>query len=290
MQYWNELRTVYLIATHGTATAAANILGVHRTTVMRQLDFLESELQQKLFIRHNKGFTLNESGKVLLSALQESDKKISQSISSLNGEQSLLNGELIITAVERVLTIINEPLGEFLLTNPNLRIRLEPDNRKYQLEFGEAHIAIRVGQQPTEPDYVVSHLGDIKLGLYAAKSYINRLGLPENEADFIHHQFAVAQLPVKNVLNDWFDRMIKPENVIFSCEEPSIVEKAVVSGIGIGIVMHQHAIKNPELVEIIPSTCNWHVPMWLITHGDQHRVPKVRACTSHLREWAKRLI
>lgn len=290
MHYWNELRVAYLIAVHGTATAVARELGVHRTTVLRNLDFLEKELRQKLFIRHNKGFTINENGKILLKSFDDINKNISMAIHEVTAQESSLTGELIITSVERGFSFIREPIQAFLMAHPKVYIRFLADIKTKRLEYGDAHIALKPGPEPTEPDYVVSRFCDIKLGIYASKSYIAKYGKPKNESDFGQHKFVIAALPVKNSVNDWLDRFVKPENVSLLSDEPSIIEEAVISGIGIGMVMRQHAIKHIDLVELLPSRQEWNIPLWLVTHGDQHRVPKVHACTRFLKSWAKKMI
>ncbi|MFO0513797.1 MAG: LysR family transcriptional regulator, partial [Rhodobacterales bacterium] len=47
------------------------------------------------------------------------------------------------------------------------------------------------------------------------------------------------------------------------------------------------AQNDPDLVEIMPSRPEWEVPLWLVTHVDLHRTPKVQAFVAHIREAAK---
>ncbi len=66
MENWNEIRTAAQVARSGTISAAADVLGVHRATVNRHIDALESALGAKLFQRHARGFTPTELGRELL--------------------------------------------------------------------------------------------------------------------------------------------------------------------------------------------------------------------------------
>ena len=52
MENWDELRTAYEVARHGTVSGAAAALGVHHATVIRHVDALEARLGVKLFQRH----------------------------------------------------------------------------------------------------------------------------------------------------------------------------------------------------------------------------------------------
>ncbi|MEO1636831.1 MAG: LysR family transcriptional regulator, partial [Cyanobacteria bacterium J06631_9] len=62
MDNWNEIRTAYQVARLGTISAAAETLGVHRSTVIRHIDALEAQLGEKVFLRHSRGYTPTEVG------------------------------------------------------------------------------------------------------------------------------------------------------------------------------------------------------------------------------------
>ena len=55
MDNWNEIRTAYQVARLGTVSAAAEALDVHRSTVIRHIDTLETVLGEKIILRHAKG-------------------------------------------------------------------------------------------------------------------------------------------------------------------------------------------------------------------------------------------
>jgi DNA-binding transcriptional LysR family regulator len=44
MDKWTEIKTSYQVARLGTVRAAADVLGIHRATVIRHIDALEAEL------------------------------------------------------------------------------------------------------------------------------------------------------------------------------------------------------------------------------------------------------
>jgi DNA-binding transcriptional LysR family regulator len=51
----------------------------------------------------------------------------------------------------------------------------------------------------------------------------------------------------------------------------------VLAGVGIGFLPHYLAADHPELVEVLPPRAEWDVQLWLVTHVDLTRTPKVRA-------------
>ncbi|KNC65158.1 LysR family transcriptional regulator, partial [Pseudoalteromonas rubra] len=62
MNKWTEMRTAYRLAKLGTLSATAQELGVHRSTVMRHIDVLESALGVTLFQRNDRGYLPTEAG------------------------------------------------------------------------------------------------------------------------------------------------------------------------------------------------------------------------------------
>ena len=76
MDHWLELRTAYRLAELGTVSAAAEDLGVHRATVNRHVDAIETAFGAKFFQRHARGYTLTEAGRDLLDVASRVDELI----------------------------------------------------------------------------------------------------------------------------------------------------------------------------------------------------------------------
>ena len=91
-------------------------------------------------------------------------------------------------------------------------------------------------------------------------------------------------------MSGWFEQNIPKDAIAFECNEPTIVEDAVAQGLGMGLMLRQHAASQPNLVEVMPSRDAWSIPLWLVTHGDQHRVAKVQACVTHLKAWGNEML
>jgi DNA-binding transcriptional LysR family regulator len=61
MDKWTEIKTAYHVARLGTVSAAADVFGVHRATVIRHIDTLEAELGARVFLRNKTGYTAHRS-------------------------------------------------------------------------------------------------------------------------------------------------------------------------------------------------------------------------------------
>ena len=155
MDNWDEVRTAYQVARIGTVSGAAEVLGVHHATVIRHIDALEDRMKVKLFQRHARGYTPTEAGQDLLRVAQTTDDQFNQLAGRLKGQGDDVSGELVVTSLVSMATQVVPILTDFQAMYPDLIIRYLTGDRLFRLEYGEAHVAIRAGAAPDQPDNVV---------------------------------------------------------------------------------------------------------------------------------------
>ncbi len=288
MDNWDELRTAYQVARLGTVSGAAEVLGVHHATVIRHIDALEARMGVKLFQRHSRGYTPTEAGRDLLAVAQTAEEQFVQLANRIKGHGETVQGELIVTSISGVADLLVPVLAGFQAAWPAVVVRFLTDMRLFRLDYGEAHVAIRAGAVPEEPDNVVQPLVRLRTGLYAARSYVAAHGLPASEADFARHRFIVADSEAARAPFYRWLRSVAPEAALtFRTTEPAASERALREGAGIGFLAAYRAEGNADLVEVMPVRDEWETPLWIVTHVDLHRTRKVQAFVGHLKEAAK---
>lgn len=288
MDNWDEIRTAYQVARLGTVSGAADVLGVHHATVIRHIDALEKRLGTKLFQRHARGYTATEAGQDLLSVAQATDDQFVQLAGRIKGRGETVSGELIVTSISGISDLLTPVLVGFQEKWPDVRVRFLTDMRIFRLDYGEAHVAIRAGSGPEEPDNVVQPLVRLKVGLFASKAYIAKYGKPETEAELAKHRFVMVEnLSNRAPFYRWLRDRVPPEAIVYAATETAALEHAIRAGAGIGFLMAFRGVEDPDLVEILESQDEWSSPLRLVTHVDLHRTRKVQAFVSHLKEAAK---
>lgn len=288
MENWDEIRTAFQVARLGTVSGAAEVLGVHHATVIRHIDALEKRLGVKLFQRHARGYTPTESGRDLLSVAQTTEEQFAHLVSRIKGQGETVSGELVVTSIAGIADLLTPVIVGFQEKYPDVRVRFLTDMRVFRLDYGEAHVALRAGNGPEEPDNVVQPLTRMKAGLYAARSYIERFGKPDSEADFDGHRFVCTDAEVTRApFHRWLRATVHPDQIAYAATEPAALEQAVRQGAGIGFMMSFRASEDPNLVEVIASKPDWESPLRIVTHVDLHRTRKVQAFLTHLKESAK---
>ncbi len=288
MDNWDEIRTAYHVARMGTVSGAAEVLGVHHATVIRHIDALEQRLGVKLFQRHPRGYTATEAGEDLLRVAAATDDQFAQLAGRIKGHGKDVTGELVITSLAGLDALILPVLAAFRTAYPSIVLRYLTGERLFRLEYGEAHVAVRAGAVPDQPDNVVQPFISMQPALYAAPAYADRHGLPDGPDDLPAH-FFVANDDKSNraPFNQWLWTTIPQNNVVFRSTDMSALEMAIVRGMGIGFLSQWEADQHPDLLEIAPSRPEWEAPLWLVTHVDLHRTTKVQTFLSFLKAQAR---
>lgn len=285
MDNWDEIKTAYQVARMGTVSGAAEVLGVHHATVIRHIDALEGRLAVKLFQRHARGYTPTEAGDDLFRVAQATDDQFSQLVGRIKGRGTEVSGELVVTSLVTMAPRLAPVLTAFQQVHPDVVVRYLTGDRLFRLEYGEAHVAIRAGTVPDQPDNVVQPFVRLSVGLYATKGYIAAHGRPTIPGDLEGHRFVSHDSPDSRApFHKWLRTHVPETSVTFRSTDVRALEQAVLAGAGIGFVPVIEARANPDLVEIMDPREDWASPLWLVTHVDLHRTNKVQAFLSFLKD------
>lgn len=286
MDNWDEIRTAYQVARLGTVSGAAEVLGVHHATVIRHIDALEGRMGVKLFQRHARGYTATEAGADLMRVAQTTDDQLQQLEGRIKGRGNEVAGELLVTSLIAFAPLMVPALNTFRARYPDVIVRFLTDDRVFRLEYGEAHVALRAGPAPQEPDNVVQAFSRQDIAMYAHRDYVEAHGLPKDEAEMKDHFFVGHDDPDSRApFQRWLTARVPYDRIVFRTTDSRVSETAVINGAGIGFLGTREASLHPDLVQVMPPRDDWTAPLWLVTHVDLHRTAKVQAFLSHLKDF-----
>lgn len=287
MDNWDEIRTAFQVARLGTVSGAAEALGVHHATVIRHIDALEGRLGAKLFQRHARGYTPTEAGQDLLTVAGQTDDQFTQLASRIKGRGDEVTGELIVTSLDFLSPLLVPAVARFQDRHSDLRVRLISDTRLFRLEYGEAHVAIRAGSLPDQPDNIVQPFFTQITRMVASRAYVERHG-PLTEGNMDGHRFiGSTEEGSRAPYFRWLDQTVPKGAIYFRVSSQQAMKAAVVAGIGIGIFASWEMDEAEGLVEMLPPLEEWSSKIWLVTHMDLHRTAKVQSFVRHLKEQVK---
>lgn len=288
MEKWSEIRSAYLVAKLGTVSAAAEVLGVHRATVNRHIDALEEVFGTTLFLRHARGYTPTDAGSDMLETAGRVEEMFTALAGRNQGRSSHLSGELIVSTLPGVASLIMPAIAQFREAYPEVELRFAADSRLARLEHGEAHIAVRAGPKPEELDYVIIPFLDVRFALYAHSNYIARYGRPSGINELSEHWFVGSlSKEQQRPYASWMQSHIKPSAIALDAQHPQVILHGLLAGLGLGFLAEHEAVMYKDLVCIVPPQESWVANLWIVTHIDLHRTFKVQEFLRLLKELSR---
>ena len=280
---WTLLRSFLAVAEAGSLSGAARALGLSQPTLGRHIAQIEAGLNLSLFTRTARGLALSGAGTDLLPHARAM-KAAAQALSlAAAGRDADLSGTVRITASQIMATyILPAMLADLRLREPQIAIELVPSDTTENLLFREADIAVRM-YRPTQLDLITRHLADLPLGLYAAKSYLDRAGRPTTPE---------AVLALDLIGFDRSDVMLKVlrglgiirvrEDFPLRCDDQVVYWNLVRAGCGIGGMQRLVGDADPLVERIGAFIALPSLPVWLTAPEALRQTPRIRRVFDHL--------
>jgi len=283
IEHWDDIRIAYQVAKLGTLSGAAAQLDIHHSTVLRRISALEKSLNTRLFHRHARGYEPTQAGNTLFQVAATINDQLNTVAGKLQSSDEQVAGQLVITTVDSFVEVLTPWFGEFCLLHPNIQLDLRVDSKRLRLDYGQAHIALRPGDQPNEPDYIAQALKPLSLRLYASKQYLKRAGTPTNMAQLKYHRFVSGSSSKDSPYFQWIDNNISDENISYRASTTVAACTAVRHGLGIGL-LNTWGEKDPNLVMLTGDWPNQDNQLWLVTHYLMHRTARVQAFCEFIKQ------
>lgn len=275
---WNRARAFLVTAEEGSLAAAARALDMTQPTLGRQVAALEEELGVDLFSRRGRGLELTPNGVKLVDHVRAMGDAANRFSLSATGKSDIIEGSICITSTELLTTFVLPPMVQKLRQlEPGIEIEIISTNDETNLNRREADIAIR-SFRPTQPELIVKKLYDVKGHLYAATTYLERLGNPKsiaelNNANFIDVQKSGRLLSLLNAQG--FN--LSTRNFPVVTKNHIVQWELVKHGVAISGMLQEIGDREP-LVErlVIPGLAPITAELWLVTHKELRTSRRVR--------------
>jgi DNA-binding transcriptional LysR family regulator len=272
---WDHLRIFLAVARQGGLLAAAHRLGLNHSTIARRLDALELSLGTSLFDRRPGGCVLTQAGERLLPVAEKIELELLGITDVIREEEDEVSGTVRIGAPDGLGNyFLAAELGELTRRYPRLIVELVPLPRTFSLSRREADLAI-VLDHPIEGRLIVARLVDFTLGVYAARSYLERHGIPTTTEAIKDHTVVtgVEDLAYASAL-DYSVVLENYANRIFRCASVMGQIEAVKAGTGIG-VLHDFAARAVDDMERILPSISFQRSYFLLSHPDASAVRRI---------------
>ena len=277
MQDWDDLRYLAAAARAEGLSGAARALGTTHATVSRRITRMEEDLGTALFDRLPTGLRLTEAGARAFAAAEAVEAEILALDLALTARDARLSGPLRVTVPPLIVTdALAADFRDFRARHPDIALEVLGDNRILNLHRREADVAIRVSRTPSDTLWG-RRLVDQQAAFYAAPALRDRIAraLAANDRDYPLPliSFTVWKTPVPRRLAAVFPAL----RVVTACDDMVAAVRLGVAGMGIvrAPVFLGEGTEGLVRVEGLPVTD--YSPIWLLTHPDLRRTPRVTA-------------
>jgi DNA-binding transcriptional LysR family regulator len=286
---WDLYRFFVTAAEAGSLLGAAELLHVSEPTVGRKIKELETKLGFSLFLRSTRGLVLTQAGRYVFDRASVIETRVAE-LHRLAARSSGTGASLI-----RVST--SEGIGHFWVSgllstyfesHPNARVEMVINNQSIDLNNSEADVALRLGSPGSDSLYA-SKAANVSFGFYASRHYIEKAGMPENDAELDTHRF----IGMSGVLSRfeptiWMNKLIAEDGTPLSSDSLTFNYLAAESGLGIAMLACIVARRSSKLVRIPTAIKLPVMPLWLVTHAETRKMSSVKALVQYIREAAER--
>jgi DNA-binding transcriptional LysR family regulator len=283
---WDGLRIFLAVARAGRLSAAAKRLAVEHTTVSRRLAALEHELGTQLFYRTAGGFLLTPVGQSVLANAEAMERAAATVGARARETTGAVSGRVRLALVPEFASDWLAPhLPAFRAAHPGVELQILVGTRPLDLSRGEADIAVRP-PNPRQTGLVAVRLAQAAAGLYASKRFPSAKRLRIDDAAAASGLPLLLYTPQYDELQNaaWFRPVRDAGRIILETNSTHTLLAAARAAVGIAVLPRFVARRYPDLVAVSDDVAKRDV--WMITHPEYRRDPKIRATADFLKRVA----
>ncbi|HTK28571.1 MAG TPA: LysR family transcriptional regulator [Vicinamibacterales bacterium] len=283
---WEAVQAFLAIARTGRISAAARRLDVEHTTISRRITALEASLGVPLFYRTATGYLLTPHGQDALGqaeAMEAAALALSARARSRSGAAA---GRVrVAMAPEFASHWLAPALVAFRAKHPRIEWQILVGTRQRDLTRGEAELAIQ-SPRPRPQHLVAVRLARTSVGLYAAKTRLPhprwRVTDPESLAGIPLLTYTTAFQLLQDAR--WLQPILGTATIALQTNSTHALLAAARAGAGVAVLPRFVARRHRDLIDVSDDVANQDV--WLITHPEFQRDPKVRAVADFIKATA----
>jgi DNA-binding transcriptional LysR family regulator len=280
---WENVRAFLQVIEHGSFRSAALRLALPINRLRQHVAKLERQLGVTLLTRHVDGVRATAEGEQVLIAARSMEAAYFDLMRAKEIALPSAAGEVKLGVTEGLGTFWLAPrLAEFRVDHPNLLVDLRCAMHPVDMLRLEADAAVQL-IRPAEADLKIVKLGRLHVVPYAASSYVETYGVPNNLEDLSKHRL-VLLIAEPSAAHELYASVLggRPQADLVSLRTDSSSAHALAVGSGAGIGwLATYASAIAEGLVPIDLEARSMYDIWLTYHPDVARIPRVR----HVIDW-----
>ena len=276
----------------GSLSAAAQLLGISRSSVSKQLAALEGKIGSRLFNRTTRKIVLTEVGRQVLQEAYKVELAL-QTIEHISEDsQSVIAGDLNVTCASAQGRVHLVPLiTKFLAHYPKVNVNLQLDDRFVDMVAANLDVSIRIGYLP-DSTLIARKLGDLSGVLCASPKYLSNAPSLQTPADLLHHR-CLFYRNSKLAMNSWSFISDQGEESVtvsgpLSINDPGALISAALAHAGVLLIdkgLLGDTMRDGQLVPVLTGYRSiQNLPMYVVYREREFIPAKTRALIDFLLE------
>lgn len=267
---YNDLVLFARVVETGSFTAAARLTGRPKSSVTRGIARLEQVLGVRLVQRTTRQRGVTAAGRELYERVRGAIGAIADATEAVRQEGRAPRGIVRVTAPSDAAAMgVPEAIAGLVAANPGIHVELILTSRFVDLVGEGVDLALRAGVL-ADSSLVARRVGTSDLGLFAARSYLQRRGRPRKLAELARHDGVLFR--ARGGRAPWTlvgprgEERVEVTGVV-SADDMTFVLRAIVAGLGIGLVPLFLVRRSPfrrELERVLPEHAQRGAPFHVV--------------------------
>ena len=269
----------------GNFARAAEALGITSSGVSRAVTRLEGRVGVRLLDRTTRSVALTDEGRRFYERVKPSLVTIEEAATTASGAANIVRGRLRVNmdpTVSRLM--LAGRIGTFLDLHPEISLEFITREQIGDLVCDGVDVAIRFGE-PAISSLIARKLVDMQMITVAARSYLERHGIPKSPNDLTDYACIHFRDPLTGQAYDWeFHKggkiTVIPTKSRLIVSDAGTMLTECIAGTGIAqvfAVVVRDLLKNGSLIQLFPDWSDEMFPLYAYYPSRQHPPAKVRA-------------
>ena len=285
-----ELRAFIDVVETGSFLAAAESLGVSRTTLRRRVEALEARAGVPLLKSTHQGILLTEAGEVLARRGRVMMQETSALLASIREVGQEPSGVLRLVLPVGLPPHLLTPLFGLLRANhPLLRVHARFSGDPLGEPLDGVDMAVHLGEDTPRGPWLSHVVLRVQEGLIASKEYLERRGTPSSLQELQGHELFSWEAPGEDA-RTWPTLRGATFTVEPALITPDIhfIRSCCIAGLGIGLIPSVE-LADPStpadlLVPVLPELVGRERPVRISVPEALSEIPKIKLVLTHIRQ------
>ena len=281
----DDLALLVTIAEAGSFTAAAEALGLPKSTVSRRLADLELLLRTSLFRRSTRALSLTDEGRRIYEMAQPSILAAGNAARAIAEREQLVAGRVSLTTTAALGQYLIAPhLVRLTADYPDLKVDLQLTERRINIIGESVDLAVRMGNLG-DSDLIARRLCMVRRLLVASPAYLAQAGTPLSPSDLAAHNAIVTSAGLDTWRFDGEWECVMRWNI--AAGNMLVAHQLARLGHGIALLpdfMIANDLKQGILCKILPDYPPEQADAWIVTSRQRYRSLAVQTVLNDLVE------